>query len=332
MIPKTTDPLHLVVTGGAGFIGGHLSRALLARDHKVTVVDNFDPFYARSVKLEGIRDLLDHPSFTLLETDINETDRLVAALHETQVDVIIHLAAKAGVRPSIEDPGAYQVGNVLGTQSMLEVARVLGVRAFLFGSSSSVYGNDAPIPFSESDPCVRPISPYAATKRAGELMAHTYHHLYGLPVHCLRFFTVYGPGQRPDLAIHKFARLMTTGQPIPMYGDGSSSRDYTFVSDIVEGILGSLDRLLSVPPEYEIFNLGGSAPVSLRTLIHLLGSALNVEPQVHQLPTQPGDVDRTYADITRAQTLLGYDPATTLENGLAAFADWHRRQAASVSA
>jgi nucleoside-diphosphate-sugar epimerase len=163
-------------------------------------------------------------------------------------------------------------------------------------------------------------------------MAHTYHHLYGLPVHCLRFFTVYGPGQRPDLAIHKFARLMTTGQPIPMYGDGSSSRDYTFVSDIVEGILGSLDRLLSVPPEYGIFNLGGSAPVSLRTLIRLLGSALNVEPQVHQLPTQPGDVDRTYADITRAQTLLGYDPATTLEDGLAAFADWHRRRVASVSA
>ena len=323
--------LHVVVTGGAGFIGGHLSRALLTRGHRVTVVDNFDPFYPRSVKLDGIGDLLDHSSFTLLERDVNETDRMVDTLSETEVDAIIHLAAKAGVRPSIEDPEAYQVGNVLGTQSMLEVARRLGVGAFLFGSSSSVYGNDAPIPFSESDPCVGPISPYAATKRAGELIAHTYHHLYDLSVHCLRFFTVYGPGQRPDLAIHKFARLMTTGEPIPMYGDGSSSRDYTYVEDIVEGILGSLSRILSSAPEYEIFNLGGSAPIALKDLIAKLGSALGVEPRVRQLPMQPGDVDRTYADITRARTLLGYAPATSLDVGLRQFAEWYLRRTSSVS-
>ena len=218
---------------------------------------------------------------------------------------------------------AYEETNVGGTQSMLEVAQQLDIGTFIFGSSSSVYGNNEKVPFAEDHRVDHPISPYAATKRSGELLAHTFHHLYDITTHCLRFFTVYGPRQRPDLAIHKFARQLLTDQPITMYGDGTSSRDYTYVEDIVEGILGSLDRATSLDePEYEIINLGGSETTKLKDLIAGIGDAMGIEPEIEQLPTQPGDVKRTYADITKAQKLLGYDPDTPIEEGLQKFADW----------
>jgi nucleoside-diphosphate-sugar epimerase len=314
--------MHLCVTGGAGFIGGHLCRRLLRDGHRVTAIDNFDPFYPRAIKEEGIDDF---PAqvFTLIETDICNTDGILQALHARDVDAIVHLAARAGVRPSIEAPMAYEQTNVGGTQSMLEVAQELDIDTFIYGSSSSVYGNNDKVPFAEDDPVGKPISPYAATKRSGELLAHTFHHLYDMTVYCLRFFTVYGPRQRPDLAIHKFARQLLTGQPITMYGDGSSSRDYTYVEDIVDGIVQSLNRARRCErPEYEIINLGGSETTQLKDLIAGIGEAMDIEPDIKQLPTQPGDVKRTYADISKAQDLLGYTPDTPIEQGLQKFADW----------
>jgi nucleoside-diphosphate-sugar epimerase len=313
--------MHICVTGGAGFIGGHLCRRLLHDGHRVTAIDNFDPFYPRAIKEEGIEDFPSH-SFTLIETDICNTNGILQALHARDVDAIVHLAARAGVRPSIEAPMAYEQTNVGGTQSMLEVAQELDIDTFIYGSSSSVYGNNDKVPFAEDDPVGEPISPYAATKRSGELLAHTFHHLYDMTVHCLRFFTVYGPRQRPDLAIHKFARQLLTGQPITMYGDGSSSRDYTYVEDIVDGIVQSLDRARQrESPEYEIINLGGSETTQLKDLIAGIGEAMDVEPDIKQLPTQPGDVKRTYADISKAQDLLGYTPDTPIDEGLQKFAD-----------
>jgi nucleoside-diphosphate-sugar epimerase len=314
--------MHICVTGGAGFIGGHLCRRLVNDGHHVTAIDNFDPFYPRAIKEEGIEDLPVHV-FTLIETDICNTDAILQALHARDVDAVVHLAARAGVRPSIEAPMAYEKTNVGGTQSMLEVAKELDIDTFIYGSSSSVYGNNDKVPFSENDPVGKPISPYAATKRSGELLAHTFHHLYDLTVHCLRFFTVYGPRQRPDLAIHKFARQLLADDPITMYGDGSSSRDYTYVEDIVDGIARSLDRARRCEnPEYEIINLGGSETTKLKKLITGIGEAMDIEPEVKQLPTQPGDVKRTYADISKARDLLDYTPDTSIEEGLQKFADW----------
>jgi len=314
--------MHILVTGGAGFIGGHLCRRLLNEGHRVTAVDNFDPFYPRAIKEEGIADF---PAqvFTLIETNICNTDAILQALHAQDVDAIMHLAARAGVRPSIEAPMAYQETNVGGTQSMLEVAQQLGIDTFIYGSSSSVYGNNDKVPFAEDDPVRRPISPYAATKRSGELLAHTFHHLHDLTVHCLRFFTVYGPRQRPDLAIHKFARQLLTDQPITMYGDGTSSRDYTYVDDIVDGVVRSLRRAKGLSdPEYEIINLGGSDTTRLKDLISGIADAMDITPEIEQLPPQPGDVKRTYADISKARQLLGYEPDTPIEEGLQKFADW----------
>ncbi|MCS4150740.1 NAD-dependent epimerase/dehydratase family protein [Salinibacter ruber] len=314
--------MHICITGGAGFIGGHLCRRLLNGGHRVTTIDNFDPFYPRSIKEEGIEDL-PRERFTLIETNICNTGTILQDLHTRNVDAIIHLAAKAGVRPSIEAPGAYEQANVAGTQSMLEVAQRLDIDTFLFGSSSSVYGNNEKVPFAEDDPVRHPISPYAATKRSGELLAHTFHHLYDMTVHCLRFFTVYGPRQRPDLAIHKFARQLLTDQPITMYGDGTSRRDYTYVDDIVDGIVRSLHRAKGLEaPEYEIINLGGSETTQLRDLISGIADAMGITPEIKQLPEQPGDVERTYADISKARDLLGYEPDTPIEEGLRVFADW----------
>jgi nucleoside-diphosphate-sugar epimerase len=314
--------MTIVVTGGAGFIGGHLCRRLLNDGHRVIAIDNFDPFYPRAIKEEGIEDFPSH-SFTLIETDICNTDAILQALHAQDVDAIVHLAARAGVRPSIEAPMAYEETNVGGTQSMLEVAQELGIDTFIYGSSSSVYGNNDKVPFAESDPVPEPISPYAATKRSGELLAHTFHHLYDITVHCLRFFTVYGPRQRPDLAIHKFARQLLTDQPITMYGDGTSRRDYTYVDDIVEGIVRSLRRAKGLDePEYEIINLGGSETTQLKNLISGIVEAMEITPEIKQLPEQPGDVERTYADISKARTLLGYEPDTPIGEGLEKFSEW----------
>ena len=314
--------MHILVTGGAGFIGGHLCRRLLNDGHRVTAVDNFDPFYPQALKEEGIEDFPAH-SFTLIETDICDTDAILHALHAREVDAIVHLAAKAGVRPSIETPVAYERTNVGGTQSMLEVVQEHDIDTFIYGSSSSVYGNNEKVPFAEADRVEHPISPYAATKRSGELLAHTFHHLYDMNVHCLRFFTVYGPRQRPDLAIHKFARQLLTDQPITMYGDGTSSRDYTYVEDVVDGVVKSLRRATSRDePEYEIINLGGSETTELRELISGIADAMGITPEIEQLPEQPGDVERTCADISKAGTLLGWKPETPIEEGLQRFSEW----------
>jgi UDP-glucuronate 4-epimerase len=304
--------MHILVTGGAGFIGGHLCRRLLNDGHTVSAVDNFDPYYDRSIKEEGIQDLRAYPNFHFFEIDINNTGFLQSVLGGPPIDAVVHLAAKAGVRASINNPVGCAHFNITGTQSMLEFARRRDVETFIFGSSSSVYGNNKKVPFSEE-----------ASKRSGELIAHTYHHLYDMTVHCLRFFTVYGPRQRPDLAIHKFARQLLAGQPITMYGDGTTSRDYTYVGDIVDGVAASLNRAYALEtPEYEIINLGGSETTELRDLIAGIGRALDIEPDIKQLPMQPGDVKRTYADIEKAQKLLGYQPDTPIEEGLRLFADW----------
>lgn len=322
-------PLRVVVTGGAGFIGSHLCERLLRSGHAVWAVDSFDDFYDPARKRDNVRALAGHASFRLVDADVCDGAATEAALAAAGavaggIDAIVHLAARAGVRPSIEQPALYARVNVEGTAAVLELARRLRVPAFVFGSSSSVYGNAAPVPFSEADPVAAPISPYAATKRAGELLAHTYHHLYGLAVVSLRFFTVYGPRQRPDLAIHKFARLMWAGEEIPVFGDGSTRRDYTYVDDIVQGVERAIGYALANPGCHEIFNLGESDTVTLSRLIDLLSGALGVEPRLRRLPPQPGDVERTCADISRARALLGYAPATRIEDGIPRFVEWFR--------
>lgn len=315
--------MHILVTGGAGFIGGHLCRRLLQDGHTVSAIDNFDPYYDRSIKEEGIQDLHGHPDFRFYEHDINNTSFLLSVLGGQDIDAVIHLAAKAGVRASIENPVGCAHFNITGTQSMLDFARQMGIKTFIFGSSSSVYGNNDKVPFSEQDAVHNPISPYAASKRSGELLAHTYHHLYEMSVHCLRFFTVYGPRQRPDLAIHKFARQLLSGKQITMYGDGTTSRDYTYVEDIVDGVLASVQRAHAIEePEYEIINLGGSETTMLKDLIMAIGEAVDIEPSIQQLPRQPGDVKRTYADVRKAGDLLGYSPSISIEEGLQRFGNW----------
>lgn len=315
--------MHILVTGGAGFIGGHLCRRLLQNEYTVSAIDNFDPYYDRSIKEEGIQDLHGHPDFSFYEHDINNTSFLLSVLGGQDIDAVIHLAAKAGVRASIENPVGCAHFNITGTQSMLDFSHQMDIKAFIFGSSSSVYGNNDKVPFSEEDAVHHPISPYAASKRSGELLAHTYHHLYDMSVHCLRFFTVYGPRQRPDLAIHKFARQLLSGKPITMYGDGRTSRDYTYVEDIVDGVLASVQRAHATEePEYEIINLGRSETTMLKDLITAIGKAVDIEPTIEQLPRQPGDVKRTYADVGKAGKLLGYSPSISIREGLQRFGNW----------
>lgn len=323
---RETAMSHVLVTGGAGFIGSHLCRRLLDSEHRVTAVDNFDPFYPAPVKRAGIAPLLGHEGFRLLEADVRDLDALETAVRSVGAapDVIVHLAARAGVRPSIDDPVLYSSVNVEGTASVLELARRLNVRRFVFGSSSSVYGNNARVPSSEQDRVDAPISPYAATKRAGELLCHAHQHLYGVAVACLRFFTVYGPRQRPDQAIHKFTRLMAEGRPVPFSGDGTTERDYTYVDDIVQGIEGAIRFTETHPAHFEIFNLGESRTVTLSRLVELLGAALGVEPMIDRIPAMPGDVVRTYADVSRARSLLGYTPSVDIEDGITRFVDWFR--------
>lgn len=311
-----------LVTGGAGFVGSHLVDRLLGDGWAVTTVDNFDPFYDPEVKRANVAPHLRHPAFRLVEADVCDAEGLRDAL-PGGYDAVVHLAAKAGVRPSIEAPALYQRVNVEGTQTLLELARTWGTPQFVFASSSSVYGVSPEVPWREDEPGLRPISPYAATKVAGELLGHVYAHLHGIRFVALRLFTVYGPRQRPDLAIHKFARRMLAGQPLPLYGDGSSQRDYTYVSDVVDGIVAAMSYGSS---PYEVINLGNSRTVRLSELVEALQGALGVEAQVERLPPQPGDVPRTWADVEKAQGLLGYAPSTTLEEGLAAFAAWLRER------
>ena len=314
----------VLVTGAAGFIGSHSAEALLERGYRVIGVDNFCDFYDRSWKEMNLKSVKPRngggAGFDVEEIDITDgaaIDRLVAKCKPV---AILHLAAMAGVRPSIEQPAYYARVNVEGTTHLLQAAVRHKVRKFLFASSSSVYGNLAKVPFSEEDPVAEPISPYAATKRSGELLCYTYWHLYKLPVFCLRFFTVYGPRQRPDLAIHKFTRLISRGEPIPFFGDGTTSRDYTFVEDITSGILRALDHC----DRYRIYNLGGSDPVTLKELIDELQKAIGKTAIIDRRPAQLGDVERTYADLTRSTAELGYKPKVSLPEGLRRFVAWFR--------
>jgi UDP-glucuronate 4-epimerase len=315
---------RILVTGAAGFIGGHASRALLDEGFAVVGIDNFDPFYDRALKEEAVRALSDNSKFTLVEGDIRDTAAVERAL--AGVDVVFHLAAKAGVRPSIEKPAEYASVNVEGTVCLLEACRQQGVRRFVFGSSSSVYGDDTPVPFSESALATLPVSPYAATKRAGELMCGVFSDLYDMRIASLRFFTVYGHRQRPDLAIHKFTRLLAGGNPIQQFGDGSTERDYTHIDDILKGVLAAIRWTQSNEPAHEAFNLGESRTVRLDTLIRLISEALGVEPKIDILPPQPGDVQRTCADISKARTVFGYHPCVAIEDGIVDFVRWFEVQ------
>jgi UDP-glucuronate 4-epimerase len=321
--------LKVIVTGGAGFIGGHLCGRLLEGGHAVWAVDNFDPFYDPALKRAAVAELQARDGFRLVEADVCDPDAVAAGLAAAglgagDADVLVHLAALAGVRPSIQRPLLYSRVNVEGTSATLELARRLGIPTYVFGSSSSVYGNAAEVPFREDDPAAAPISPYAATKRAGELLCHAHAHLYGTAVVCLRFFTVYGPRQRPDLAIHKFTRLMAEGRPVPFFGDGSTERDYTYVDDIVQGVEAAMHYARAHPGAFEIFNLGESQTVSLRELVDRLAGALGVEPVLDRQPPQPGDVVRTCADVSRARRMLGYAPSVPIHEGIPRFVEWFR--------
>jgi UDP-glucuronate 4-epimerase len=321
--------LNALVTGGAGFIGSHLVDYLMAGrlegfdEIRVTVVDNFNDFYDQEIKRANIAHHLGRDNYHLVEADITDRHAMEELFAASGFDCVIHLAARAGVRPSLEDPLAYEDTNVRGTYALLEAARLSGVRRFVFGSSSSVYGINSKVPFSEDDPITNPISPYASTKIAGEAACHVYSHLYGMRAICLRFFTVYGARQRPDLAIHKFARLISRDRPIPVFGDGTTRRDYTYIDDIISGVAGAIRYDAS---SYEVINLGESDTVELGRLIELIEQALNKKAIIERLPAQPGDVPITYADINKARRLLGYDPRTKIETGIKKFAEWFKQQ------
>ena len=312
--------LSVLVTGASGFIGSHLCETLLSQGHHITGIDNFDPFYNRETKERNMRSFRDHRNFRFLELDITDAAHLEESFPEN-VDAIFHLAAKAGVRPSISDPIEYQKNNLLGTQNLLEQAQKRSINQFVFASSSSVYGTNENVPWKESDTVLNPISPYASSKVAGELLGHVYAHLYPIRFIGLRFFTVYGPRQRPDLAIHRFFRMIGDDYAIPVYGDGSTCRDYTFVDDIVSGMVSALHYKDS---DYEIINLGNHNTVSLSGLIENIESTMGKKAVINRLPEQPGDVPKTFADISKAKRLLGYNPQTSLKDGLAAFYKWLR--------
>ncbi|MDB4982757.1 MAG: Epimerase [Myxococcales bacterium] len=313
--------MRILVTGAAGFIGSHLSERLVARGDEVVGFDNFDPFYARAVKEQNLAGLRS-ARFTLVEGDVRSGADLERAFAGAPFDAVVHLAALAGVRPSLAEPARYVDVNVLGTARLTEAARAHGVTRFVFASSSSVYGDGSEPPFMETDPCLRPLSPYASTKRAGELQLFTAHHLYGLDVTCLRFFTVYGPRQRPDLAIHKFARHLLAGRTIQLFGDGSTSRDYTWIDDIVDGVVAAIDQQGKGAPDFRIYNLGGSRTTTLLGLVELLSNALGKTPVIEWQPEQPGDMKRTLADVTSVGQALGYAPRVPIEEGIARFAAW----------
>jgi UDP-glucuronate 4-epimerase len=312
---------HYLITGGAGFIGSNLIRRLLENDPglKITCIDNFDPFYSPDIKNFNIRSFKDNPSFRLLSNDLAKTSGTeLAKLIPTEVDVIIHLAAKAGVRPSIENPLAYQQANVIGLQNMLDFAKLKGIKQFVFASSSSVYGINDHYPWKEEEKLM-PISPYAMTKLSGEMLGHVYHQLFGIRFLALRFFTVYGPGQRPDLAIHKFTKNILLGKPITMFGNGSTSRDYTYVDDTVQGVIGAITYDKT---DFEIINLGNHYTISLKELIEGIEKVTGKKAIIDQQPEQAGDVRKTFADIEKAKQLLGYNPKTQIGEGLKKFYDW----------
>ena len=313
---------RVVVTGGAGFIGSHLCEALLSSGATVTALDNFDPYYPRAMKEENLSACQMLPGFSLIEGDIRDEASVNRLFDDFRPQVVVHLAAKAGVRPSLEDPALYADVNVRGTAILLEAARTHNVKNFVFASSSSVYGNRNTVPFKETDSTDHPISPYGATKKAGEVLCHTYHHVFGMNISCLRFFTVYGPRQRPDLAIRKFVKLALADEPIPVFGDGSSRRDYTHIRDILTGILGAIRWGQCPEPRYGIFNLGSSFPIELRELIALIGECLGHPVKTKSLPFQPGDVLQTFADTTLAERELAFRHEVDFKSGLREFVEW----------
>lgn len=313
--------MSILVTGAAGFIGSNLVDALLKREETVIGIDNLDDYYSPERKKKNLEQAMEASSFIYKTIDFNDKESLISLIQDNAIDKIIHLGAKAGVRPSIEDPQGYVKANVMGTVNILEAARETGVKKIIIASSSSVYGNNEKTPFSEEDVVDYPISPYAASKKSVELFSHVYHHLYGMDVCCLRFFTVYGPRGRPDMAIYKFTKLIDEGKPITMFGDGSSRRDYTYVSDVVAGVLSALERQLG----FEVINLGNSETVELSRLISLIETNLGKKANIERKDMQPGDVDKTFADISKAKRLLDYSPEVSIDEGIKRFISWYRK-------
>ncbi|OCZ49453.1 NAD-dependent epimerase/dehydratase family protein [Dehalobacter sp. TeCB1] len=324
----------IIVTGGAGFIGSHLCERLFYDGWRVINVDNFNDFYDPLIKRRNaadckeflVRNGLSGDKYIVADGDICDMIFLRDIFKKFLPLAVIHLAAYAGVRPSIQRPELYVQVNINGTTNVLECMKEFGVKYHVFASSSSVYGNNLKVPFAEDDFVDKPISPYAATKKAGELLCHTYHHLYDINTACLRFFTVYGPRQRPDLAIHKFTQLIMEGKPIPFYGNGTTQRDYTYIDDIIDGIVRALDWVRNGEKRYEIFNLGESKTISLSEMVNTLETALNRKAELEMLPSQPGDVERTYADISKSKIMLDYNPTTEFTEGIAKFIKWYRRR------
>ena len=313
-----------LITGAAGFIGSHLADKLLNEGNKVIVVDNFCDFYNPEIKENNVKHNLSNPNYKLYRADIRDRNELAKVFNENKIDVVIHLAAMAGVRPSIDNPIYYQEVNCMGTQNILEEMKAHNAKNLVMASSSSVYGNCKEVPFKENMIVDFAISPYAATKKANEVMTHVYHKLFDFNVIMLRFFTVFGPRQRPDLAINKFTRLMLNDEPIPMFGDGTTSRDYTYIDDIVDGIIKSCNYVENNKDVYEILNLGNSSPVSLKEMINTIAEVLNKTPNIQELPMQPGDVERTFADISKAKKLIGYNPKTSFQEGIENFVKWYK--------
>ena len=312
------------ITGGAGFIGSTLSQKLLEQGNKVVAIDNFCNFYNPKIKENNVKELFKNQNFKLYRKDIRDRQAVKEIFDENDIDIVINLAAMAGVRPSIENPILYQEVNCLGLQNILEEMKLHNVKNGVFASSSSVYGNCKEVPFREDMVVDFAISPYAATKKANEVMAHVYHKLFNMNIVMLRFFTVYGPKQRPDLAINKFTRLMLEDKEIPMFGDGTTSRDYTYIDDIVDGISKSCDYCMNNGDVYEILNIGNSSPTTLKEMIVTIGEALGIEPKIKQLPMQPGDVDRTFADVSKAKKLIGYEPRVSFKEGINNFVKWYK--------
>ena len=314
----------ILVTGGAGFIGSHLCERLLSNGSKVICLDNFDSFYDPNVKIKNVERMTKKfpDLFELVTGDIRNPEHLKGIFQKTKFDFVVHLAARAGVRPSIADPLLYQDVNIRGTIVLLEACKEHRIQNFIFASSSSVYGENQRVPFTEKDLDIQPISPYGATKRAGELLCYSYHHLYGMHIACLRIFTAYGPRQRPEMAIHKFTRLIDQGEKIPIYGDGSSRRDYTYIDDLIDGILG----VVHCHKGFEIYNLGESQTPSLKELIRLIEKALSKKANIETLETQPGDVSVTYADITKAKQMLKYQPKVKMGEGIRRFVEWYKEE------
>jgi UDP-glucuronate 4-epimerase len=324
----------IMVTGGAGFIGSHLCEALLCRGRKVINIDSFNDYYDPKIKSMNVRETeklmssmgLPQDSYLVYKGDIRDMIFLNKVFEDNDIDSVIHLAAYAGVRPSIQNPVLYTTVNINGTVNILECLKKYGIKKYIFASSSSVYGNNKKVPFSEDDIVDYPISIYAATKKAGELICHAYYSLYGINTACLRFFTVYGPRQRPDLAIHKFTKLMLEGKTIPFYGDGTTMRDYTYIDDIIDGILKALDWVGGREKRYGVFNFGRSDTVSLAEMLRALENALGLKAELEVLPLQPGDVDRTFADISKSKSVLGYEPHITFADGIARFVEWYKKR------